>query len=221
MGGFSISQKLLLENVSVLGVDNLNSYYDLNLKKQRHKILKKNKNFKEIIGNIEENKFIEKILVKYKPNYVIHLAAQAGVRYSLEKPDDYLNSNIIGTYKILNALKKTKVKHFLFASTSSVYGNTYDFPYYENSRTDCPISFYAATKKSCEIITHTYSHLYKIPTTVFRFFTIYGPWGRPDMALFKFTKLILSNKQIDIYNNGNMKRDFTYIEDLVEAIFKL
>ncbi len=219
--GFSISQKLLLENINVLGVDNFNSYYDLNLKKQRHKILKKNKSFTEIIGNIEENKFIEKILIEYKPNYIIHLAAQAGVRYSLEKPDDYLNSNIIGTYKILNALKKTKVKHFLFASTSSVYGDTCDFPYYENSRTDFPISFYAATKKSCEIMTHTYSHLYKIPTTVFRFFTVYGPWGRPDMALFKFTKLILSNKQIDIYNNGNMKRDFTYIDDLVEAIFKL
>ena len=219
--GFHMAKKLLQNGWSVIGVDNLNSYYDVNLKINRHKILKKNKNFKEFICSIEKNNNISEIILDYNPSIVIHMAAQAGVGYSIENPVSYMESNILGTFKIIEALKKNKIEHFLVASTSSVYGNSEKLPYFENDTTDFPISFYAASKKAVEVLTHSYSHLYNIPTTVFRFFTVYGPWGRPDMALFKFTDAIINNKPIKLFNNGNMKRDFTYIDDLIESIFRL
>ena len=155
---------------------------------------------------------------KYKPNFVVHLAAQAGARYSIENPSSYIQSNIIGTFNLLEALKEFEVKHFLMASTSSVYGANEKLPFTENDKTDHPISIYAATKKSTETLSHSYSYTFNIPTTIFRFFTVYGPWGRPDMALFKFTKSILEKKEIQVFNNGNMHRDFTYIDDLVNSI---
>ena len=219
--GFHMSKKLIDEGWEVIGIDNLNSYYDRSLKIKRHDILKNKKFFKEYIGNLEDLNFINEIILSEKPTILIHLAAQAGVRYSIENPDVYMQSNIIGTFNIIETLKKYKIKHFLVSSTSSVYGNSKDLPFTENSNTDYPVSFYASTKKSMEVLTHNYSHLYKIPTTIFRFFTVYGPWGRPDMALFKFTEAILKNKPIQIYNNGNMIRDFTYIDDIITGIFKL
>ena len=219
--GFHTCQKFLLNKWKVIGLDAITDYYDINLKKDRHKILEKNHNFKSYEGFLQDQKLIEKIFLKHKPNVIIHLAAQAGVRYSIENPISYVESNLIGTFNILEIARKFKPNHLLMASTSSVYGSNYEMPFNENQKTDTPMSFYAATKKSNEIMSHSYSHLYKIPITMFRFFTVYGPWGRPDMALFKFTKNILLGKPIDVYNNGNMIRDFTYISDLVKAIFLL
>ena len=219
--GYHMSLHLLNLGWSVVGVDNFNHYYYVNLKKKRHKLLLNNKNFVEFIGDINKENFIFDIVQKYKPNILIHFAAQAGVRYSLKNPTSYINSNILGTFRVLEAIKNFNLDHLLIASTSSVYGNSKNLPYTENNSTDHPISFYAATKKSIEAISHSYSHLYNIPTTIFRFFTVYGPWGRPDMALFKFVHAIINDKKIQLYNNGNMKRDFTYIDDLIESISRL
>ena len=199
----------------------MTNYYDVNLKKARLKILLKKRNFQNFEGLVEDHKLLNKIFLNHKPNIILHLAAQAGVRYSIENPNSYVQSNLIGTFHILEMARKYSPDHLLIASTSSTYGSNPNMPFSENQKSDTPMSFYAATKKSSEIMAHSYSHLYNIPTTLFRFFTVYGPWGRPDMALFKFTKNILSNKEIDIYNNGNMKRDFTYIDDLVKAIYLL
>ena len=199
----------------------MTDYYDVGLKKSRIKLLVENINFYNYMGLIEDSKLLDEICSKHNPKIIIHLAAQAGVRYSIENPISYLESNLIGTFHILEMAKKNKPDHLLMASTSSVYGSNKEMPMHENQRCDTPMSFYAATKKSNEVMAHSYSHLYNIPTTMFRFFTVYGPWGRPDMALFKFTKNILSNKPIDVYNKGNMIRDFTYIDDLVKAIFLL
>ena len=196
----------------------MTKYYDVNLKQDRNKILKENKNFYSYFGLIQDKKLLDEIYNKHKPRVVIHLAAQAGVRYSIDNPDSYAESNLIGTFHILEMVRKFNTEHLLMASTSSVYGNNEDLPFNENQKCDNPISFYAATKKSNEVMAHSYSHLFNIPTTIFRFFTVYGPWGRPDMAMFKFTNKILSGKPIDIYNNGKMKRDFTYIDDLIKAI---
>ena len=170
---------------------------------------------------VQDSKLLNEIYSNHKPNIIIHLAAQAGVRYSIENPISYVESNLIGTFHILEMARRYNPDHLLMASTSSVYGSNKDMPLHENQKCDTPMSFYAATKKSNEMMAHSYSHLYNIPITMFRFFTVYGPWGRPDMALFKFTKNILLGKSIDVYNNGNMVRDFTYISDLVRAIFLL
>ncbi len=199
----------------------MNNYYDVNLKKARLSKLLQNDKFENYEGLIENQELLKKIFNKYNPSIVVHLAAQAGVRHSINYPSSYLESNLIGTFQILEIVKKFDVKHLLIASSSSVYGSSKNFPFNENQKTNQPMSFYAATKKSSEVMAHSYSHLFDIPTTIFRFFTVYGPWGRPDMALFKFTKNILLDKPIDVYNKGNMIRDFTYIADLIRAIFLL
>ncbi len=219
--GFHLSEFLLKQNYKVIGVDSLNDYYDRNLKKDRLKILMAYEDFVDVRLNIINFELLSNIFDNYNPSYIVHLAAQAGVRYSIENPRSYLDSNIIGTFNILELIKKYKIKHTLIASTSSVYGSNTDMPFLENQKTEHQISFYAATKKSCEVLSHSYSHVYNLPITNFRFFTVYGPWGRPDMALFKFVKAMKENKPIDVYNNGEMKRDFTYISDLVKAIFLL
>ena len=205
----------------VVGLDALTDYYDINLKKSRQKLLCEITNYYNYEGLIQDSALLNKICSNHKPNVIIHLAAQAGVRYSIENPMSYVESNLIGTFHILEIARKYKPDHLLIASTSSVYGSIKDYPLQENQKCNTPISFYAATKISNEAMAHSYSHLYEIPMTMFRFFTVYGPWGRPDMALFKFTKNILLEKPIDVYNQGKMIRDFTYIDDLVEAIFLL
>ncbi len=219
--GFSLSKFLLDKGKNVIGLDNLNNYYDVNLKKSRLKILNKyeNFNFKKI--DIEEKEKINNLFSNHKPEKVIHLAAQAGVRYSIQNPEIYLKSNINGFFNLLEASRKNNVSHFVYASTSSVYGENSQNSFKEDHNTDHPIQFYAATKKANEVMAHSYSALYNLPTTGLRFFTVYGPWGRPDMALFKFTKNILENKPIEIFNKGNHSRSFTYIEDLIKSIYKI
>ncbi len=215
--GFHLSKHLLEENNNVIGVDNINNYYDPNLKEKRLNILKKNKKFKFYKFDIcNEDKIIK--VFKKRIDCVIHLAAQAGVRYSLENPDAYFQSNLKGFYNILINSKRFKIKHLIFASTSSVYGNQKVMPIDEKSDITNPIQFYAATKTSNELMASSFSQLYQMKISALRFFTVYGPWGRPDMALFKFTNNILRKKQIDIYNFGKHKRDFTYIDDCVNAI---
>tara|TARA_A100001015_G_scaffold146823_1_gene162742 strand:- start:463 stop:1374 length:912 start_codon:yes stop_codon:yes gene_type:complete len=196
----------------------MTDYYDINLKMARQKLLCENTNFHNYVGMLQDPKLLDEIYLNHKPNIIIHLAAQAGVRYSIENPSSYIESNIIGTFQILELARRHKPDHLLMASTSSIYGSNKDMPLHENQKCDTPMSFYAATKKSNEVMAHSYSHLYECPVTLFRFFTVYGPWGRPDMAYFKFTKNILSDKPIDVYNKGNMIRDFTYVSDLVKAV---
>ena len=216
--GFHLSKKLLDKGHTVHGFDSMNNYYDVRLKKRRYQILKKYKKFLFTKGKLENRKILSKAILKSKPKIIIHLAAQAGVRYSIEKPRVYLDSNITGTYNIIELAKKVNVKHLLIASSSSVYGANKKLPFKEIDKTETQLSIYAATKKSTESIAHSYSNIWKIPITMLRFFTVYGPWGRPDMALFKFTKGIIANKKIDIYNQGKMYRDFTYIDDIVNGI---
>ena len=199
----------------------MTNYYDVKLKKDRLELLLKSPNFRSFNGLVQDDKLLDKILSRFNPRLIIHLAAQAGVRYSIKNPISYVEANLIGTFHILEMAKKYKPNHLLMASTSSVYGSNKKMPLFENQKCDTQMSFYAATKKCNETMAHSYSHLFNIPTTMFRFFSVYGPWGRPDMALFKFTKNILSNKSIDVYNKGNMIRDFTYIDDLVKSIFLL
>ena len=205
----------------VVGLDSMSDYYDVNLKKDRLEKLNENSDFNNYEGLVQNSTLLDDIFSKYNPSVVIHLAAQAGVRQSIDQPFSYVESNLIGTFQILEMARKYNPKHLLIASSSSVYGSNKNMPLDENQRTSTPMSFYAATKKSNEIMAHSYSHLFNIPTTIFRFFTVYGPWGRPDMAYFKFTKNILLDKPIDVYNNGNMIRDFTYISDLVRSIYLL
>ena len=219
--GFHVAKKYLDKGFAVLGLDSMNKYYDVNLKKDRLKILKKHKNFSFVKGNIENIKFLENRVKKFNPSVIIHLAAQAGIRYSVKNPGAYLNSNIIGTFNILEVSRKIKIKHLIIGSSSSVYGANKKFPFQEIDKTDNQISFYAATKKSTESLAHSYSSLWKIPTTILRFFTVYGPWGRPDMAYFKFTKKILNGKKIEIFNKGKMFRDYTYIDDITDGIYGL
>jgi len=216
--GFHLSKKLLDIGHRVYGYDSMNNYYDVRLKKARYNILKKYKNFSFSKNKLENKNSLEKVFKKFKPSIVIHLAAQAGVRYSIEKPRVYLDSNITGSYNIIEVSKKFNVKHLIMASSSSVYGANKRIPFKETDKTETQLSIYAATKKSNESMAHSYSNIWKVPITMLRFFTVYGPWGRPDMALFKFTKGILANKKIDIYNNGKMYRDFTYIDDIVDGI---
>ena len=216
--GFHLSKKLLDSGHSVHGFDSMNNYYDVKLKKARYKILKKYNKFSFTKNNLENQKVLSITILKFKPKIIIHLAAQAGVRYSIEKPRVYLDSNITGTYNIIELAKKVNVKHLLIASSSSVYGANKKLPFKEIDKTETQLSIYAATKKSTESIAHSYSNIWKVPITMLRFFTVYGPWGRPDMALFKFTKGIIDNKKIDIYNKGKMYRDFTYIDDIIDGI---
>ena len=216
--GFHLA-KLLLENKhKVHGYDSMNNYYDIKLKKTRLNILKKYKNFSFTKATLENEKNLKKTFKKFRPKVVVHLAAQAGVRYSIDKPRVYLSSNIIGTFNIIETSQIFNVKHLIMASSSSVYGANKNVPFKEIDKTETQLSIYAATKKANESMAHSYSNIWKIPITMLRFFTVYGPWGRPDMALFKFTKGILNNKKIDIYNNGKMYRDFTYIDDIVKGI---
>ena len=219
--GFHLSKKFLDKGFKVCGFDSMNKYYDVNLKKSRLKILRSYKNFSFTKGQLENEKNLHKMVLKFKPGIIVHLAAQAGVRYSIENPDIYLKSNIIGTFNIIKIANKLKVKHLIIGSSSSVYGANKKFPFKETDKTDTQVSFYAATKKSTEALAHAYSSLWKLPITMLRFFTVYGPWGRPDMAYFKFTKNILDGKKIDIYNKGKMFRDYTYIDDIVDGIYKL
>lgn len=216
--GYHISHYLLKNNWKVLGVDSITNYYDQKLKIARESILKKFSNYMSFKEDISLKNSLFNIFKTYKPNFVLHLAAQAGVRNSLTNPRDYLKSNIIGTFELLEACKAFPPSHLVIASTSSVYGNIKTPTFKEIYRSDQQISFYASSKKATENFAHSYSHIYKIPTTVVRFFTVYGPWGRPDMALFKFTKNIYENKEILLFNHGNMIRDFTYIDDLTKAL---
>jgi len=219
--GFHLSMLLLKKGNEVLGVDCMNNYYDIKLKKARLKILKKYKNFSFSKINLENEKKIKLVFKKFRPKIVIHLAAQAGVRYSIDKPRVYLKSNIDGSFNVIEASYKVNVRHLIMASSSSVYGANLNIPFKEIDKTETQLSIYAATKKANESMAHAYSNIWKIPITMLRFFTVYGPWGRPDMALFKFTKGIINNTPIDIYNNGNMYRDFTYIDDIVNGIYLL
>lgn len=218
--GMHVAKSLLKQNKTVIGIDNLDNYYDVNLKIARLRILKKYKKFKFFKQDIKNLSSLSSIFKK-KIDYVIHLAAQAGVRYSIKKPMNYIKNNVIGFQNILDCSIKYRVKHLLYASSSSVYGSSITYPFNENQKIDEPLSMYAVTKKTNELMAHTYSYLYKLPTTGLRFFTVYGPWGRPDMALFIFTDSILKNKILKVFNHGNMIRDFTYIDDIVSAIRKL
>ena len=219
--GFHLANILLKSGYIVLGYDGMTKYYDINLKKKRLQILEEHSNFRNVVGMLEDSKLLQDSLVKFKPDIVVHLAAQAGVRYSLENPRSYINSNIVGTFNLIEAVNLSKPEHLLMASTSSVYGANEIMPFKEIDKSDTPLTLYAATKKANESMAHSFAHIYKIPVTMFRFFTVYGPWGRPDMALFKFTKGILEGDPIDIYNNGQMSRDFTYVDDLVNGIKSL
>ena len=219
--GFHTCLELIKKNLHVVGIDNHNDYYNPKIKEDRVKLLKKYKNYNHHKVDIFDKKKIKALFKKYNPKYVVNLAAQAGVRYSIENPLAYVNSNLVGFTNILECCRHFKVKHLVYASTSSVYGANSKMPFSEHLSANHPLSFYAATKKSNELMAHTYSHLYKLPTTGLRFFTVYGPWGRPDMALFKFTDAILKDQKIDVYNNGNHIRDFTYIDDIVGGILSV
>jgi len=222
--GSEVAKRLISENYKVIGIDNLNSYYDVNLKNQRLKninyITKNNSEFTFYKGSIEDEKFLNKIFLEHEPNIVVNLAAQAGVRYSLENPMSYFKSNLLGFGNIVEMCRSYNVENFVYASSSSVYGGNKKLPFKESDPVNHPVSLYAATKKSNELIAHTYSHLYKIPSTGLRFFTVYGPWGRPDMAPMIFTNAILNNQPIKVFNNGEMSRDFTYIDDVVDGIIR-
>jgi len=219
--GFHAAKKFLDKGIKVHGFDSMNNYYDVSLKKTRLNILKEYKNFSFTKGLLENKKLLDKSILKFKPRIIIHLAAQAGVRYSIDNPDVYLDTNISGTFNIIKIANKVKVKHLIIGSSSSVYGANKKIPFQELDKTDHQISFYAATKKSTESLAHSYSSLWKIPITMLRFFTVYGPYGRPDMAYFKFTKNILKGKKIDIFNKGKMYRDYTYIDDITDGIYRL
>lgn len=218
--GSHLSVKLLNEGYEVVGIDNLNDYYSVELKEDRLKVLLNNK-IKNYKINLENTKEVMNVFEQEKPDIVINLAAQAGVRYSIENPHVYITSNVNGFVNILEGCRNFNVKNLIYASSSSVYGANTSKPFSTKDNIDHPLSLYAATKKSNELMAHTYSHLYNLPTTGLRFFTVYGAWGRPDMALFKFTEAIVNDKPIDVYNHGNMMRDFTYVDDIVESISRL
>ncbi|MBO0347329.1 GDP-mannose 4,6-dehydratase [Roseibium sp. CAU 1637] len=219
--GFFVCRRLLQDGFRVIGLDAMTDYYDVSLKERRHQMLMQHESFTPICDRVEAPGLLMDLFAEHRPDVVVHLAAQAGVRYSIENPRSYLESNITGTFELLEAARAYPPAHMLLASTSSAYGANTEMPYRETDKADHQMSFYAATKKATENMAHSYAHLYGLPVTMFRFFTVYGPWGRPDMALFKFTKAILNGEPIDVYNHGDMKRDFTYIEDLAEAIRRL
>ena len=219
--GYFTCKRLLDAGFRVIGVDAMTDYYDVSLKERRHAMLLQGPNFTAINARIEEPDMLKNLMRDEQVDVVIHLAAQAGVRYSIEDPKSYVQANLLGAYELLEAARAHKPQHLLMASTSSVYGANTKMPYKETDKVDTQMSFYAATKKANESMAHSYAHLYDIPTTMFRFFTVYGPWGRPDMAPIKFAKAIYADEPIDIYNHGKMKRDFTYVEDLTEGILRL
>lgn len=219
--GYHLCKLLLTEGFDVVGFDAMTDYYDVRLKERRQANLLQSGSFKAVNDRLEANGVLMDLVAAEKPDFVVHLAGQAGVRYSIDEPRSYVESNIIGTFNLLEAVRATPVKHLLLASTSSAYGANTQMPYAETHKADTQMSFYAATKKSNEVMAHSYAHLYDIPTTMFRFFTVYGPWGRPDMAPFKFTKAVLNGDPIDVYNHGDMSRDFTYVSDLVRGIHLL
>ncbi len=234
--GFHLVKRLVQNNFHVIGLDNINDYYDVRLKYGRLKETgiekeqinygeltqsSKYENYRFIKLNLEDKEKLDKLFEEEKFDIVCNLAAQAGVRYSLTHPYSYINSNILGFINILEASKNNEIEHLFYASSSSVYGANKEIPFKESDKVDQPVSLYAATKKADELFAHTYSHLYNLKTTGLRFFTVYGPWGRPDMALFKFVKAMLNNQPIDVYNFGDMKRDFTYIDDIIEGVYKI
>jgi UDP-glucuronate 4-epimerase len=219
--GFHLCQRLLKEGFRVIGLDAMTDYYDVVLKQRRHQILLQNEGFTAHKDKLEGERVLHNLFEEHRPDVVVHLAAQAGVRYSISNPRSYVQSNLVGTHELLEAGRAFPPEHMLFASTSSVYGANTQMPYAETDKADMQMSFYAATKKANEAMAHSYSHLFDLPITMFRFFTVYGPWGRPDMALFKFMHNILAGIPIDVYNYGEMKRDFTYVSDLIEAIYLL
>ena len=219
--GYFTSRALLAAGWDVIGLDAMTDYYDVALKRRRHDMLSASERFIACEEWLETPGLLKGLFERYQPQLVVHLAAQAGVRYSIEHPASYVQSNLVGTAELLEAARAYPPAHMLLASTSSVYGANTEMPYCETHKVDTQMSFYAATKKATEALAHSYAHLYHLPTTMFRFFTVYGAWGRPDMAHFKFTRAILEGKPIDVYNNGEMMRDFTYIDDLVAAIMSL
>ncbi|RAH33926.1 NAD-dependent epimerase [Pantoea agglomerans] len=219
--GFHVSQRLLAAGHQVVGIDNLNDYYDVNLKHARLNLIKADPGFTFIEMDLADRDAMASLFDQQKFQRVIHLGAQAGVRYSIENPHAYADSNLTGHLNILEGCRHHKIEHLLYASSSSVYGLNRKMPFSTEDSVDHPVSLYAATKKANELMSHTYSHLYQLPTTGLRFFTVYGPWGRPDMALFKFTRAMIASEAIDVYNQGQMKRDFTYIDDIAEAIVRL
>jgi UDP-glucuronate 4-epimerase len=216
--GFHLSQLLLAEGFVVVGYDGMTDYYDVRLKERRHQMLLQNQHFTAHVGMLEDFDRLNELTSAERPDVIVHLAAQAGVRYSLENPRAYIEANVVGTFNVMECARELEVDHLLMASTSSVYGANQDMPFTELEKADTQLTLYAATKKANEAMGHSYAHLWGLPTTMFRFFTVYGAWGRPDMALFKFTRGILNNEPIDVYNRGEMYRDFTYVTDLVRAI---
>ncbi|RRH69442.1 NAD-dependent epimerase/dehydratase family protein [Falsigemmobacter faecalis] len=216
--GFHLSQLLLDEGFTVHGYDGMTDYYDVTLKQRRHAMLLQHPNFSATEGMLEDQALIDRVADDFRPDVIVHLAAQAGVRYSLENPRAYLDANVIGSFNVLEIARRHGVQHLLMASTSSVYGANEEMPFRETDKADTQLTIYAATKKASESMAHSYAHLWNLPVTMFRFFTVYGPWGRPDMALYKFTEGILNGKPLDIYNHGEMYRDFTYVTDLVKGI---
>jgi UDP-glucuronate 4-epimerase len=219
--GFHLARRLLAQGHRVTGIDGLTPYYDVTLKERRHEMLARDANFRAHVAILEDGDALARIAAEAAPDAVIHLAAQAGVRYSLDHPRAYIDSNVVGTFNVVELCRRHPVRHLMIASTSSVYGANTHLPFAESDAADRPLTIYAASKKAAEGIAHSYAHLWRIPTTVFRLFTVYGPWGRPDMALFKFVRAMLAGEPIDVYNHGNMARDFTYIDDAVEAIVRL
>lgn len=219
--GYHVAKRLLADGWLVASVDGMTNYYDPALKRRRHEMLGSSNAFAAHEIMLEDFTALQQAFADAAPDVVIHLAAQAGVRYSLEHPRAYIDANLVGTFNVMELVREHRPKHFLMASTSSVYGANTQLPFGENDKTDHSMTLYAATKKAAEVMTHSYAHLWSLPTTMFRFFTVYGPWGRPDMALFKFVKAIMAGDPIDVYGEGNMQRDFTYIDDLVEGIVRL
>lgn len=219
--GYHLCARLLREGWQIVGIDALTDYYDVTLKERRQSMLLQSPGYRAVTERIETPGAMHDLMARHRPDALIHLAAQAGVRYSIEAPESYVEANLVGTFRVLEAMRAFPPRHSLLASTSSVYGASTEMPYSETMKTDTQMSFYAATKKANEAMAHSYAHLYGLPTTMFRFFTVYGPWGRPDMALFRFTRAILSGEPIDVYNHGEMSRDFTYVDDLVDGIVRL
>jgi UDP-glucuronate 4-epimerase len=219
--GYHACERLLAEGWQVTGLDAVTPYYDVALKEARLARLRRHPGFAEVRAHVETPDLLRGLVAKERPALILHLAAQAGVRHSIEAPRSYLDANLAGTFEVLEAARQHPPAHLMIASTSSVYGSNTQMPYAETDAADHPMSFYAATKKATEAMAHSYAHLYAIPTTLFRFFTVYGPWGRPDMALFKFTRAILAGEPLDIYNHGDMRRDFTYVDDLIEGLMRL
>ena len=216
--GYHLARELLCHGFRVIGYDGMTDYYDVTLKRQRHQMLEAHPGFHSHEAMLEDQQALSRAMRKAQPDIIVHLAAQAGVRYSLENPRAYIESNLIGTFNVMENARELGVEHLLMASTSSVYGANTDMPFEETQKTDTPLTLYAATKKANESMAHSYAHLWGLPTTMLRFFTVYGPWGRPDLALFKFVKAALEGDTIDVYNRGEMARDFTYVSDLVRGI---